>query len=330
MTATYEAIPEHYHQIIADYVVALRAGFADVGVWWNALLEAEAASGRGPADAMHRLRMRWPLAEASHPRIIGVFTSHFDIAEQENQRILDRDDRPEADFDFRSERAWYDDDEDDENNPDALMRPADLLLSTLEDVAPDLAPKMQSFLFIPVRIDIPWDELRAGPRRADSDPKIFHNIDMGHKRLMVQPSDVVGRNEPATGLADASTHHNDAAHLFSSYTKDLALVCDTATSWWNDLVERSERECSSEKDAIRLNYERRPAGPASHPFVTSCLRDYWIAFIQHRSRKPGAELWTPETVMLHDLERAGFAREHKILSAMPYWPIGLDENGNWC
>ncbi|RAZ71672.1 hypothetical protein [Mesorhizobium atlanticum] len=157
-------------------------------------------------------------------------------------------------------------------------------------------------------------------------PLIFHDAELGAKRLLAQPRDLPLGNVAEIPLDTAPQSYRQ---LFLSYIEELDRACAIAIAWWNNLVRRSmERDGLDEMQAMRFNYEQRPAGPASRPEVVFVVRDYWLRVVALNETNRGQTGVAPQILLLSWLPGNGHL--YGILTAMPYWPIGLDENGNWC
>lgn len=159
-------------------------------------------------------------------------------------------------------------------------------------------------------------------------PLIFHDTELGANRLLAQPRDLPLGDIVEIPLEDAP---ESCRRLFVSYAADLDRACAIAIDWWNNLVRGSmERDGLDEMRAMRLNYEQRPAGPASRPEVVFVVRDYWLRTIALNQANRDRSGVAPQSLLLGWLPGNGHPDLYNILTAMPYWPIGLDENGNWC
>ncbi|TPM05439.1 hypothetical protein FJ960_13680 [Mesorhizobium sp. B2-3-11] len=159
-------------------------------------------------------------------------------------------------------------------------------------------------------------------------PLIFHDTELGAKRLLAQPRDLQLGNVAEIPLETAPRSYRE---LFLSYVDELDRASAIAIAWWNNLVRRSmERDSLDEMQAMRFNYEQRPAGPASRPEVVFVVRDYWLRVVALNHANRGQTGVAPQILLLGWLPGNGHLDPYGILTAMPYWPIGLDENGNWC
>jgi hypothetical protein len=152
----------------------------------------------------------------------------------------------------------------------------------------------------------------------------LYRTDDGVERLLAQPGDVVPRVGRATGLSEASPEHRS---LFESYRQDLATAYGIAKLWWEDTVAAQERLGKGRDEAIEVSFDRRLAGAASHPKVVWIVRTYWLACADLPA--VGSAVW-PERFLLQWLIDAGESELVRLIACMPYWPVGLDENGNWC
>ncbi|TIN30533.1 MAG: hypothetical protein E5Y31_06935 [Mesorhizobium sp.] len=158
-------------------------------------------------------------------------------------------------------------------------------------------------------------------------PMIFHDVNLGASRLLRQPSDLSGSDGPEQGLDPTPREYRE---LFLKYTLELEWATGTAIHWWNSLVVRSMQDGLTEVDAIRTQYENRPAGPASRPEVIFVIRRYWLQIVLLNKKYPESRRVAPQSFLLTWLSESGLSDLYDILTGMPYWPIGFDENGNWC
>ncbi|MBZ9936335.1 hypothetical protein LB518_08520 [Mesorhizobium sp. BR1-1-16] len=155
---------------------------------------------------------------------------------------------------------------------------------------------------------------------------VNHNIQNGTYRLLRAPLDVRGRAEetvPGTG----SVGHRA---LFAAYLRDLIDVFAQASETWNASVEeRMEIGVPVDKAILQTIEAKGVAGPAGHPKVVWLVRKYWLACEEENRRSPTSVV-PHEVFLLEWLIQSGCQDYVILLTAMPYWPIGIDENGNWC
>jgi hypothetical protein len=150
----------------------------------------------------------------------------------------------------------------------------------------------------------------------------------GIARLLVAPRDlalsgaVVVHVSPARG--EASAAHRA---LFTKYRKDLKKVLDEAVEWWAYRTQSLEEELGSAKQARVANWAEFPAGPASDPNTVAVIRKYWLACSALNAKE--APPVAPESFLLQWVVDEGDMETAELLSAMPYWPVGLDGAGHW-
>jgi hypothetical protein len=89
---------------------------------------------------------RWPAGPVAHPRIIAVFRQYFFEVEELNERTAAAEDaRPGEDVEI-----WG---KDVDSAVRSQVRPIDLLVNDLANVAPDLFEIMQGLVFVPIGMD---------------------------------------------------------------------------------------------------------------------------------------------------------------------------------
>ncbi|MCA0002215.1 MULTISPECIES: hypothetical protein [unclassified Mesorhizobium] len=157
----------------------------------------------------------------------------------------------------------------------------------------------------------------------------LYDNDLGTRRLLTQPRYVapVGDIRVARGLDEASTMHQT---LFGEYLSDLKDAYDIATSWWAGIIVSEEERHGSREKALEEAFNARVAGAASNPHVVWVVRRYWLKCVTVNVKAGEAEGVAAETFLLQWLIDAGETNPAKLIACMPYWPIGLDENGAWC
>jgi hypothetical protein len=148
----------------------------------------------------------------------------------------------------------------------------------------------------------------------------FHNIRKGISRLYCAPSDlfVTGSADKAPKTYEVSGTAHQA--LFADFLVNLSRIYPAIEEWWSSLVDAQMEEGVTRAEAIDLAFEKRLAGPAAAPEFVSLVRNTW----------PEADEVPPEVLMLGWLLDRDEEKFVRLLTCMPYWPIGLDENGNWC
>jgi hypothetical protein len=160
-------------------------------------------------------------------------------------------------------------------------------------------------------------------------PKIFHDIEIGLQRLLSAPQDLpnaIEWSEPGPLIENADPEYQQ---LFNKYVKTLNWAVGLAIPWWNALVQNTIASGETEFDAIRINYEIRPAGPASRPEVVGVVRSFWLACSRLNQEVVFDKKVPEEIFLLQWLKTPEHSVLISVLTAMPYWPIGFDENGDW-
>lgn len=156
----------------------------------------------------------------------------------------------------------------------------------------------------------------------------YFRHDEGRQRLLEQPHDIIPRDPARRGgrLAGAGQR---ARRLFGYYRADLRTAFDIAAPWWEATIAAQESLGLSRADAVRASFEKRAAGAASHPKLVWIVRSYWLK-CGALTEGPAEDFVYPEEFLILWLEEAGEDELVRLICCMPYWPIGLDAQGNWC
>jgi len=134
--------------------------------------------------------------------------------------------------------------------------------------------------------------------------------------------------EPPMMLSEASEPHRSA---FTNYLEEMTEIYDLACKWWEGSLDGiMEEKGISRGRAVKIAISQRMAGPAALPDLVWLLRTYWLKCVEINRGVSEALRVPPEVFLLKWLIDRGEAEWVKLLSCMPYWPIGLDENGKWC
>lgn len=147
----------------------------------------------------------------------------------------------------------------------------------------------------------------------------------GIRRLTEAPKDIMLEDYRVRDNLPFSKSSSKHRTLFASYVKELNIIVPKALSWWKDLEDVAAEE-GDKKNA----WITRPAGPASDPHFVALIRKYWLACHQLNQDLPQNKRVFPEFFLLSWLNEVGYFDSIEIIACMPYWPIGLDESGNWC
>ena len=128
-------------------------------------------------------------------------------------------------------------------------------------------------------------------------------------------------------LSAASQGFNE---LFQGYRQLLQAVYNVASPWWEGTIEAQISLGMDRPAAIEVSFEKRLAGPASHPNVVWIVRSFWLACAMLNARGDQGAYVRPEVVLLQWLIDSGETELVRLIACMPHWPVGLDENGEWC
>lgn len=139
-----------YEDILTRYASDLAEARDQALIWWNELVAREMQAGRSKMEAEHLCRMRWPMGAASHPRIVAVYRRYFLETGAINDEFLGRE---IVDGGFNDPALWDAGPEDDDDDSDAMIQPAVLLLDGLEEHDAELRDFMLHFVFLPIGMD---------------------------------------------------------------------------------------------------------------------------------------------------------------------------------
>ncbi len=117
--------------------------------------------------------------------------------------------------------------------------------------------------------------------------------------------------------------------LFEDYVKDLRQAKQWTEGWWQALIQTEMLRTPDYDFAIEKVKRRWPLGPTPTKKIITVVRKYWLACDRLNKQVQPHERVSPVTFILQWL----MEREHddlaEFLTGFPYWPVGLDEDGNW-
>jgi len=158
---------------------------------------------------------------------------------------------------------------------------------------------------------------------------ILHRVQQGLTRLLSLPRDLDEawpRSHQPIHLSAASEAHRK---LFQEYDKELDENVKIALDWWKGRLNvKQHREKLDRKEALRAMYSETIAGPVS-PEIIWVVRKYWFECEKLNKSLPTSQWIPPEVFLLTWLMDCEREQALDVLSGMIYWPIGLDEDGNW-
>lgn len=158
---------------------------------------------------------------------------------------------------------------------------------------------------------------------------ILHDVSQGLSRLLSLPRDLDEawtRPNLPIHLSEASEAHR---RLFQEYEKELDENIKIALEWWEGrLSVKQSVNKLDRKEALRAMYSETITGPASREIIW-VVRKYWIECEKLNTSLPEAQWVPPEVFLLTWLMDGRHEQALEVLSGMIYWPIGLDNDGNW-
>ena len=83
------------------------------------------------------------------------------------------------------------------------------------------------------------------------------------------------------------------------------------------------------EQALKQAYHCHFAGPAANPRIVWIVRTFWLECVAINQETPEAQRVPPEVLLLHWLVEDQHTEAVKVLTGMPYWPIGLSADGQW-
>lgn len=158
----------------------------------------------------------------------------------------------------------------------------------------------------------------------------IHRVRNGVARLLNAPRDLERWDARicAPAYSDASEEHR---RLFDAYKTDLRNSVVRAVEVWEGETQGWASAGRTRDEAVQEMWMTYPAGPAAQPFFVALIRRYWLDCDAINRVVPKSQAVAPEAFLLGWLVVEGPAEVEsvKILSCMPYWPLGLDREGNW-
>lgn len=283
-----------YRALVKRYSKELRALAPGLLAWWKSgTRRSPAASLDLDLDKRNEFELRWVFGPASHPRVIELHRRYM--------LELDRLNRESRD----------------------PRRPTELLVDALE---PALQQLVSGMVLVPVEIAPAG---RGKPKQGKAKRRSFpirQEIAGRTKRLLGYLDGLDGialGNTPPLGRATAKFRA-----LHARYLTDFERVYDTAVDFFEGPIEGRVGEYGmSRKAAIEDAYDRYFAGPAAAPEFVWLVRHHWLAFDALNRTLPEAQRVSPPHALLGWLEDKALIR---MITCLPYWPIGRDADGRWC
>jgi len=152
--------------------------------------------------------------------------------------------------------------------------------------------------------------------------------DLGIERLLTSPPDVVPPQTPpfpALGSRRPEAH----ARAFDEYIRDLQTVVPEAKRVWLAVIRQFQASFPDRAVAMKEALRFQPAGAAFDARVIAVVRRHWLVCDRLNRSVTESDRVAPERFLLEWLIAAGQDDPVDVLAGMPYWPIGLDADGNW-
>jgi hypothetical protein len=152
----------------------------------------------------------------------------------------------------------------------------------------------------------------------------------GLNRLVAAPRDLSRWDHAFVdpGPRAASPEHQQ---LFHTYRREIAAAATQAIREWDAEIDWLTQHEAKPEQAIRERWMSTPAGPAARPFFVALIRKFWLTCDALNARVPTQRAVPPEAFMvtwLRETLPAG-ADALRVLACVPYWPLGMDEDGHW-
>ncbi|MCA1686516.1 MAG: hypothetical protein LC745_11190 [Planctomycetia bacterium] len=116
--------------------------------------------------------------------------------------------------------------------------------------------------------------------------------------------------------------------LFEAYLAELRTAKEWAEDWWESLIESEKERGGSRKRAIANVKSNWPVGPVAHKGMIGVIRKFWLGCQALNRKTAESKRVPPEELIMSWLIRQDEALA-EFLSEIPFWPMGIDEDGNW-
>ena len=317
-----------YDEIFESYVGQLAVARDQALAWWERLEEQAVAEGGEPAETEGFLRPVCPAGPVSHPRVLEVYRKHAVDVVEFNEAEYARLQAQGAEADPADGSLWGAKDE----ATDGELSAPDVLLEWLEEKQPELSSFLEELVVLPVEAPLPdLQENKAAPL---SRPRPFtfetiHDLQRGKRRLMTAPT-YLPRSAPPNASASFASASPEHQQLFIAYEQHLELALVEAERWWGGIIKNTTGGLFRRKSKVVANaYQRFFAGPATRPELQWTLHTYWTRCAALNERCSAASQIHPEVLLLEWLDDGRHPGWVEAITCLPYWPIGMDENGHW-
>jgi len=152
---------------------------------------------------------------------------------------------------------------------------------------------------------------------------------LGIQRLLAAPLDLVRCGARAWSPKAEQVGSTEHKKLFALYVSDLREVIPEARRIWYAIVEECQESTEDHETATLDALAFAPAGAAFDGRVVAVIRKYWLACDRLNQQTDERERVSPQAFLLQWLLDMHYTDAVEVLAGMPYWPIGLDLDGNW-
>jgi hypothetical protein len=148
--------------------------------------------------------------------------------------------------------------------------------------------------------------------------------------LLSGPRDL-DRWDLGLGAVERSEASSEYLRLFENYEADLQRVAADAERAWDAEIKWLRENSPTPEEAVAERWTAIPGGPSARPTFVALIRRFWLAVDALNRQVPVEQAvppevflvkWVMDAVPLTDIRL-------KVLAVMPYWPLGLDTDGNW-
>lgn len=157
----------------------------------------------------------------------------------------------------------------------------------------------------------------------------IHNIDRGIYRLLHAPKDIPGGTPVSNFDGPIGEADPEFYIFFKIYLEGFPILYPLCDRWWKGCVAAAESPDRTREEALSIAYEARAAGPASAPEFVWFIRRFWLDCDALNKKLPLEKRVAPEVVLLKWLIDTGEQDYLQLITCMPYWPIGLNAQGDW-
>ncbi len=162
------------------------------------------------------------------------------------------------------------------------------------------------------------------------DPIQFFHVNSGGDRLLNMMLDAGYNLNLVCNDCSYENASKEFQKLFDQYTEFLQLGAKEAIPYWQNFVKSLSESGDVTTEAVNRAFDLRMAGPASDATVVWIVRLFWLEISQRNKILNPEQRIRPEYILFQWLVDKGELELQKMLCCMPYWPIGIDKNEDWC